>query len=66
MRIAAGITGIIFVGWMATLSVRLATPAPQPAQQNSFENQVASVFASFTGGSSQPSTLVVASSTDNQ
>ena len=66
MRIAAGVTGVIFVGWMATLGVRLAAPSPKVAQQNSFENQVASVFSSFTGGTSQQNTLEVASSSENQ
>jgi hypothetical protein len=46
-RIAAAITGVIFIGWLATLGVRLANPAPKTASQSSFEQQVASVFSAF-------------------
>lgn len=64
MRIAASITGVIFVGWLATLGVRLANPAPKSAQQTTFENQVASVFSAFSFGGSKENSLEVASSTN--
>ena len=64
MRIAAMVTGVIFLGWMATLGVRLANPAPKSAAESSFEHQVASVFSAFSFGGSKENTLEVASSTN--
>ncbi len=64
-RIAAAITGVIFLGWVATLGVRLAAPAPKVAQQSSFERQVASVFSAFGGGDKQNTLEVSTTSTNN-
>jgi len=64
MRIAASITGIIFVGWLATLGVRLANPAPKTAQETTFESQVASVFSAFSLHGKQENTLEVATTTN--
>ncbi len=64
-RIAASVTGVIFLGWLATLGVRLATPAPKVAQESSFERQVASVFSAFGGGSDKQNTLEVSTTSTN-
>ncbi|HEV8677429.1 MAG TPA: hypothetical protein VN701_01175 [Candidatus Paceibacterota bacterium] len=64
LKIAASVSGVIFLGWLATLGVRLATPAPKTAQQSSFEHQVASVFSAFSFGSDKPNSLEVSSSTN--
>jgi hypothetical protein len=65
MRIAASITGVLFVGWLATLGVRLATPAPKTAQEASFESQVASVFSAFNLAGKKENTLEVSTTTNN-
>lgn len=63
MRIAATITGVIFVGWVATLGMRLAQPHEKTAEQTRLESQVASVWAAFSF-KQQPNTLQVASTTN--
>ena len=63
-RIAATVTGVIFLGWLATLGVRLATPHPKTAQESSFEHQIASVFSAFSGGDKQ-NTLEVSTTSTN-
>jgi len=65
MRVALSVTGVIFVGWLATLGVRLANPTPKTADQQSFEQQVASVFSAFSFTKAGNNTLEVASSTTN-
>ncbi len=65
MRIAATITAVMFLGWIATLSVRLAAPSPKTAQQSSFESQVASIISAFSLSGAKINTLQVASSTNN-
>jgi hypothetical protein len=57
LRIATVVTAVIFVGWLATLGLRLATPAPKSAAQEGFESQLASVFSAFTLSGKQKSTL---------
>ena len=64
MRIALSVTGVIFLGWLATLGVRLAAPAPKSVAQSSFESQVASVFSAFNLGAQKENTLEVSSSTN--
>jgi hypothetical protein len=64
LRIATSVTGVIFVGWLATLGVRLANPAPKSAQQATFEHQVASVFSAFNLGAAKDNVLEVASTTN--
>lgn len=65
MRIAGAITGVIFIGWIATLGVRLGGPSQKTAQQSGFEAQVASIISAFTLSGGQPNTLQVASSSNN-
>ncbi len=65
MRIAASITGVIFIGWVATLGVRLSTPSEKTAEQTTFETQLASVFSAFSLQGAKPSTLEVSSTTVN-
>jgi hypothetical protein len=65
MRLSLGITGVIFVGWLATLGVRLSNPGEKTAQSQNFESQVASIFSAFTLQGNKPNTLEVASTTQN-
>jgi hypothetical protein len=65
MRIAATVTAVLFLGWVATLGVRLATPSAKTAQQSSFESQVASIISAFSLSGAKPNTLQVASTTNN-
>ena len=54
MRVATLITGVIFVGWLATLGMRLSSFTPEKtASDEHFVSQVASVFSAFrlSGGS---------------
>jgi hypothetical protein len=66
MRIAGSITAVIFVGWVATLGVRLASPNANVVQQTStFTSQLASVVSAFKlPGQATGNTLQVASTTN--
>ena len=64
VRVAASITGVMALAWMATLGVRLANPAPKTAAQQGFENQIASVFSAFSLQGKQDNTLEVATTTN--
>ncbi len=63
MRIAATITGVIFVGWVATLGMRLTQPHTKTAEQTRLESQVASVWSALSFKQA-PNTLQVASTTN--
>jgi hypothetical protein len=64
LRFSLMITSVIFLGWFATLSLRLATPSPKTAETKNFESQLASIVSAFSlkGGGGQ-NTLEVASTT---
>lgn len=66
MRIAGSITAVIFVGWVATLGVRLASPEANVAQQaTTLTSQLASVVSAFKlPGQPTGNTLQVASSSN--
>ncbi len=65
LRLSLMITGVIFLGWFATLSFRLANPAPKTADTQSFESQIASIMGAFTLKGGEGNTLEVASTTQN-
>jgi hypothetical protein len=64
-RIAASLTGVIFLGWLATLGFRLGTPAPKTAEQSTFESQLASIWSAFSLHGGKDNTLEVASTSDS-
>ena len=64
LRVATVVTGVLFVGWLATLGMRLATPAPKTAEQSRFESQVASVLSAISFWDSKENALQVASTTN--
>ena len=63
MRVAGVVTAVVFVGWLATLGVRLSTSTPQTAQNSSDQTQLANVI----NGTYTPSgnTLEVATSSQS-
>lgn len=66
IRIASVVTGVIFVGWLATLGVRLGEPVQKTAAEASgFSAQVASIFSAFSLKGAKPNTLEAASTTSN-
>ncbi len=65
MRIAGSITGLIFIGWIATLGVRLSAPSPKTAAEvTGFQSQMASAISALSFQSDRiKSVLQVASTT---
>ena len=65
LRVATSITGVIFVGWLATLGVRLASPHPKTAAEiTGFKSEMASVISAFGVQAKKAATLEVASTTN--
>jgi uncharacterized membrane protein (DUF441 family) len=64
MQMAAAIIIAVFVIWVATLGIRLATEDPATAQSGDDSSQLANV-ASGADASSNNATLIVAPSSDS-
>lgn len=60
VRVAGAVTAVLFVGWLATLGVRVSTSEPKVAD-TSATNQMASIGSLIK---SVPSFLYVATTTD--
>lgn len=64
LRISAAVTGVLALGWLATLGVRLATPTEKTVAQNTFESQIASVMSAFSLVGKKDNTLEVSTTTN--